>query len=146
MESLIHAFGLDVKVVVVQIVNFAILAGALGALLYKPLLKVLREREETIAQGLHDADAAAARKAAVDVECATLLASAQTEARAAVARGKTVADEKAAEIIASADEKAVERVRAAETQGEAIIARAVSESEAEIAKLAVIEIEKKLIG
>lgn len=144
MDSLIHAFGLDVKVMIVQIVNFAILAGALGALLYKPILKLLKEREHTIAQGLADADAAKVHKEQAETERLAVRAQAEADARAIVARGKSAADEKAATIAAAADAKVAERIRAAEAQGEEIIARAIKESEAEIAKLAVLDIEKKL--
>ncbi len=144
MDPLIHAFGLDAKVMIVQIVNFAILAGALGALLYKPILKLLDERERTIAQGLADADAAKVSKEQAETERIAVRAQAEADARELVARGTAIADEKAAAIVTAADEKAAERIRNAETQGEEIIARAVKESEAEIAKLAVLEIEKKL--
>lgn len=144
MDPLIHAFGLDAKVMIVQIVNFAILAGALGVLLYKPILKLLEERERTIAQGLKDADAAKVNKEQAEAERVAVRTQAEVDARALVARGAAIADEKATAIVAAADEKAAERIRAAEAQGEEIIARAVKESEAEIAKLAVLEIEKKL--
>lgn len=44
MESLIHAFGIEWKLLIAQIINFGILAFILFKLIYKPLLKVLDER------------------------------------------------------------------------------------------------------
>jgi F0F1-type ATP synthase membrane subunit b/b' len=61
MEEIIHAFGIDQRLIIIQIVNFAILAGALGYFLYTPVLRLLREREEKIAQGLKDAEEDSAR-------------------------------------------------------------------------------------
>jgi F-type H+-transporting ATPase subunit b len=48
MESLIHSFGIEWKLLIAQIINFGILAFVLFKLVYKPLLKVLDERESMV--------------------------------------------------------------------------------------------------
>ena len=146
MDSLIHAFGLDVKVVIVQIVNFTILAFALVWFLYTPILKVLREREETIAQGLADAEAAAKAKDSAEAERLTTLAAAEKDARDIVANGKKVSDEKMMTALAEADEKVASRIALAEVRGEEIIAEARKAAEVEVAKLAILDLEKKLMA
>lgn len=144
MDQLIEAFGIDVKLIVVQIINFIILVALLSYFLYKPLLKVLADREEKIAQGVKDAEAAAAAKAAADSEKQVIVSAAHKEAEAVAARAKTHADEKAATIAATADEKAAAIVAAAETKAAELKVQAHKESEAEIAKLAVLAAEKIL--
>ncbi len=146
MDSLIHAFGLDIKIMIVQIVNFVILAVALVWFLYTPILKVLRDREETIAKGIADAQAAAVAKASAEAERTATLGEAEKVARDIVASGKKAADEKMATVLAEADEKAAVRIAQAETRGEEIIAQAVKTSEAEVAKLAILDLEKKLMA
>jgi len=144
MEEIIHKFGIDGKLVVIQIINFTVLVGLLSYLLYKPLLKVLAEREEKIAQGVADAEAAAGARASAEDEKKAIVSSAHQEASEVGARAKVSAEEKAAEIIESAEEKANAVLRQAEARGEDIKAQAHKDSEAEITKLAVLAAEKVL--
>lgn len=144
MEQLIHAFGLDAKLIVIQIFNFVLLLGILSYFLYKPVLKVLRERKEKIEQGLADAEAAASAKASADEEKKHIVSAAHQEAEDVAARARVHADEKSAEIVKDAEEKAAVIVRQAEERGEQLKAAAHKESEAEIAKLAVLAAEKVL--
>ena len=58
MEQLIQAFGIDARLILIQVVNFGLLMAALTYLLYKPVLKMLHDRQEKIAQGLKDAEEA----------------------------------------------------------------------------------------
>lgn len=144
MDQLIEAFGIDVKLIVVQIINFALLAGLLTYLLYKPVLKVLADREEKIAQGIKDAEASAQALQNAEGEKQTILTAAHKEAEEVARRGKVHADEQAAAVAAVAEEKAAGIVTAAEEKAEAIKLQAKQESEAEIAKLAVLAAEKVL--
>ena len=59
MEQLIEAFGIDVRLIIIQVFNFGILMAVLTYFLYKPVLKMLNEREAKIAQGIKDAEEAA---------------------------------------------------------------------------------------
>ncbi|HMA79010.1 MAG TPA: hypothetical protein VKP88_07860, partial [Candidatus Paceibacterota bacterium] len=63
MEQLIQAFGIDTRLIVVQIINFGLLLALLSYFLYRPILNLLEEREAKITQGIKDAEAAAAAKA-----------------------------------------------------------------------------------
>lgn len=144
MEQIIEAFGIDQRLIIIQIINFAILAAALGYFLYTPVLKLLREREEKIERGLKDAEEAAAAKTAAEAEKQTVLAAAHKEAEAVGERAKTAAEVKAAEIVAAAQEKAAELVKSAEAKGEAMKSHVIKESESEVAKLAILAAEKVL--
>jgi len=144
MEQLIHAFGIDIKLIVIQIINFVILVGALSYFLYKPVLKILAEREEKINQGIKDAEHAAVAKASADTEKQTILSAAHKDAEVVGANAKTYAEEKADSIVAEAKTKAEHVLKDAQSKGEEMKARAKKESEAEIAKLAVLAAEKVL--
>ena len=144
MEQLIQAFGIDVKGITVQIINFIILMGLLSYFLYKPVLKLLQDREDTIKQGIADAEAAAAAKADADTERKAVVAEAHKEAEEVNARAKQAAGEKSNEILGAAEAKAASVIQAAEQKGVDIQDQARKASEAEIAKLAVLAAEKLL--
>lgn len=144
MEQLIQAFGIDIKLITVQIINFVVLVAALSYFLYKPVLKMLQDREDKIAQGIKDAEAAAGAKASAEEEKQTILSEAHSEAEAVATKAKTFADEKAEAIVAEAKAKADSVIGDAETKSTEIKAQAKKESEAEIAKLAVLAAEKIL--
>ncbi len=55
MQELISKFGIDWKLIIVQVVNFGILFWLLKRFAYKPILGMLEERRKTIAEGLSDA-------------------------------------------------------------------------------------------
>ncbi len=55
MNALITTFGIDWHTLLIEVVNFGIVAGALTYLLYKPVLKMLKDREALVAKGVDDA-------------------------------------------------------------------------------------------
>jgi F-type H+-transporting ATPase subunit b len=144
MEQLIHAFGIDARLIIIQVVNFGLLMAALTYLLYKPVLKMLAERQEKIAQGMKDAEAAGKARLEATEEKKGIIASANSEAEAMTARAKEHAVVKADEIVAEAQKKAEQVVKDATLRGEELKAQAQKESEAEIAKLAILAAEKVL--
>ena len=54
--EILNEFGIDWRLLAAQIVNFAILLFILKKILYKPILKMLEERRERIAQAEKNAD------------------------------------------------------------------------------------------
>lgn len=54
--EIVKQFGLDPVLLVAQIVNFLILLFILKKLLYKPVLELLKKREDTIKEGLKQAE------------------------------------------------------------------------------------------
>lgn|SRR3989338_11464704 len=53
--ELLHSLGVDWKLLIAQILNFAVLLAVLYKFLYKPLLKVMQERTTTIEKGIQHA-------------------------------------------------------------------------------------------
>jgi F-type H+-transporting ATPase subunit b len=109
------AFGLDLGVLVAQIVNFFLLLALLSLLLYRPVTKMLHERSERIAKGLADAAEAENRAAQADADYRKRLEEARREAQAIVAQAKEAADKERQAILGSAQAEAEQlRARAAE--------------------------------
>ncbi|MBT9167966.1 MAG: ATP synthase subunit b, sodium ion specific [Syntrophomonadaceae bacterium] len=144
MDEIINAFGIDVRLIIIQIVNFTILMVALGYFLYKPILKLLKEREEKIAQGIKDAELAASAKAEADSEKQVVLSAAHGEASAIASRAKTAAEAKTADILSAAQAKATQVLKEAEAKSEQLKKQALAESEKEVAELAILATEKVL--
>lgn len=77
----IEKFGIDWKLLIAQGVNFAIVLLVLWKFAYKPILKMLHEREKTIDQSLKNADRVAALKQEMEVEKKAVLTEAKKEAQ-----------------------------------------------------------------
>lgn len=61
MSELFSKLGIDWKLLIAQAVNFLLLLTVLRLTIYKPLLKLLKERREKIEKGLGDAKLASGR-------------------------------------------------------------------------------------
>jgi F-type H+-transporting ATPase subunit b len=141
MEEIIHAFGIDWRLIVIQMFNFALLLGALWYFLYTPILRILREREAKVRQGVLDAEKAANALKDADAEKAHLVKEARVQAESIVTSAKTHAEEKGASIVHDAEKKAERVIEDAKLRGEEEKARARKASEAEVAQAAILAAE-----
>jgi F-type H+-transporting ATPase subunit b len=66
MNALFDQLGIDWKLFLSQMVNFFILLAVLWAFVYKPLLKVIKERNKKIKEGLDKAEEADVRLKNID--------------------------------------------------------------------------------
>lgn len=144
MNELFAAFGIEWKLLLVQAVNFAIVLVALTYFLYKPVMKLLLERREKIAQGMQDAEKAAEAKAALEREKSGFLQEAERAAEGIVRRAEARAKEERASLLRAAQERAEGMLKDAELQGEVLKQAAVKKSEKEIARAAILAAEKIL--
>jgi F-type H+-transporting ATPase subunit b len=144
MEEILHAFGVDTRLVAIQIFNFLILIGVLWYFLYTPVLRILSEREQKIKKGVEDAVKAATALEEADAEKTTILKAAHTEAAHIVERGTKHAEEKEKAILAEAEEKAARELARAKESAAELKAATLKESEGEIAKMAILAAEKVL--
>ena len=75
-----EALGINLGLLIVQIIAFIIVFLTLNAWVYKPMLNMMETRKQKIAQGLEDARVAAEARANAEKEAAKIIAEAQTEA------------------------------------------------------------------
>lgn len=141
MEEIVHAFGIDWRLIVIQMFNFALLLGALWYFLYTPILKLLEAREAKIKQGVTDAENAARSLKEADTAKSAILKEARGEAETIVAIAKTHAEEKGAHIVNEAEAKALRMLEDAKARGEEDRKEAKRASEAEIAQAAILAAE-----
>lgn len=144
MEEILHAFGIDWRLIIIQIVNFGILVGVLWYFLYTPILNLLSERETKIKKGIEDAESAKTALANADQEKTAILKNAHGEASQIVARGTQHAEEKSKTILHETADRVARELESAELLAKEATAKILKESEAEIAKLTILGVERVL--
>jgi F-type H+-transporting ATPase subunit b len=75
-----EALGINLGLLVVQVIAFTIVFLTLQAWIYKPMLNMMQTRKQKIAQGLEDARVAAEARADAEKEGARIVAEAHAEA------------------------------------------------------------------
>ena len=84
-------FGLDIRFLVAQIVNFGIVAILLYKFAYKPVLATIEERQKKISDGLQYAEEMKAKLAAAEKAHAATLQKAQQEAQTILGEARETA-------------------------------------------------------
>ena len=144
MGDLVAAFGIDWHLLIAQSVNFVLLVAVLGYFVYGPMMRMLKERAEKIAQGLKDAEAARKEREAVSIERTGIISEAQHEAEKIVARGQEEGKAERNTIVKQAQDRAAQIVRDADLAAAEAERKALKDSEAEVARAAVLAAEKIL--
>lgn len=144
MGELFSTFGIDVRLLIIQAVNFGITLVVLWWFLYRPLIKMIDERKAKIAKGVDDAAAAATTRAATESEKSGIIGRAEKEAEAVVDRAAEEGKKERAAIVKSAQDRAEQTLRDAEAQAAEAQRRALKESDKEIAQTAILAAEKLL--
>ncbi len=144
MGEFAAAFGLNWKLLVIQGVNFFALLAVLTYFLYKPLLKIIDERREKVAESVRVAQEAARTLQDAKNESDSLIGTASREAETLVAAARTRADEKGSEIVKSAEERAQRVMKEAQERAEEAQRQAMAESSKDIARAAMLAAEKIL--
>jgi F-type H+-transporting ATPase subunit b len=144
MSALITTFGIDWHLLIAQTANFVVLAAALTYFLYKPVLKMVKERQQVVAQGVEDAEKAAAALKEADASVSARIATAEKEASGIVEEARGAAAEQRAVLVREAEARAARIEADAEARAKEAAAKAQRESEQEIARLAVLAAAKVL--
>lgn len=114
MDKAVEALGLNLPQLIAQIVNFFVLLFILRLVAYKPILKMLDERKQRIAEGLNAAEIARAEAAAAQANIQGQLDAARKEGQEIVAGAQGIATRiqaDAREQSAKDREAALERAR-----------------------------------
>jgi F-type H+-transporting ATPase subunit b len=141
----LEGLGINLGYLLVQIFNFLIILVVLRAWAYKPIMNMLKNRRETIAQGLEDARIAEEARANAEKEAQAILTNAQQQAAERVREATERADEAARAIKTGAESEAFEIRQAAHTEAEHSKTQALGELRGQVATLA-IAAAQRIIG
>lgn len=142
MGQLFAAFGVDWRLLVINLINFGVLLAVLRYFLYGPIIRMLEERRAKVRQGMEDAEAASLARQEIEGERSGMLAKAAQEADESLARARAAAAERERELVDEAARRAESIVAQAEALAKEEKARAIAESRDEVAKLIVLGMEK----
>ncbi|MEI7792835.1 MAG: F0F1 ATP synthase subunit B [Candidatus Berkelbacteria bacterium] len=138
MESL----GIDLKLIIAQLINFGILFFLLSKFAYKPIMNMLDERQKKIEQGLADAEASAKKLADVETETAKLMEKTSKDADQIMNNAKAAAKVEAAELIKKASDQAERTTKNAESEAKSAKDNVISEARKELSSVIVMALDK----
>lgn len=146
MEELVKIFHIDWKLLIAQIVNFAVVVWVLYRFALKPLMKILEKRNAEISKSLDDAKQMEVNLMMSAQEKANLITAAKKEANAIIEASRIDGSKQAQELL----EKAKSEVNAVVTSAKQQIAdekeKMLAESRKEIGELVINVTEKVLRG
>ncbi|MBK9208501.1 MAG: F0F1 ATP synthase subunit B [Anaerolineales bacterium] len=140
-----EALGINLGLLIVQLVAFAIVFLTLNAWVYKPMLDMMESRKTKIAQGLEDARVASEARANAEKEAAKVLAEAQAEAGKVVREATERAASAGKDVKAAAEAEAAKAREAAMAEAELERNRILGDLRGQVAALA-IAAANKLVG
>jgi F-type H+-transporting ATPase subunit b len=140
-----EALGINLGLLIVQIIAFIIVFLTLNAWVYQPMLNMMESRKQKIAQGLEDARVAAEARANAEKEAAKVLADAQTEASKIVREATERAALAGQDVKAAAEAEAAKARDAAVAEAEVERNRILGDLRSQVAGLA-IAAANKLVG
>ena len=126
------------------IITFSLLLWALAKFAWRPLLKALEDRQETIRRSLDDADAAKQELARLQAESAQIIAEARTEAQSIITRSRVDAEKVRDDLKTKAAAEAATIVKNAERQIKQETAQAIQQIRREAVELS-LNVASKLI-
>ncbi|MDB5225472.1 MAG: atpF [Candidatus Adlerbacteria bacterium] len=144
MESILTTFGIDWRLLLINMVNFGLLVLGLWYFLYGPVMKMLEDRRQKLHRGVEDAEKATVALQEIEGTRAQKLAEAAGEADEMLARARAAAAAKEKELRDAAERSVESLLSDAELQAKETKARAIAESREEVAKLIVLGMEKAL--
>jgi F-type H+-transporting ATPase subunit b len=140
-----EALGINLGLLIVQIIAFIIVFLTLNAWVYQPLLNMMETRKQKIAQGLEDARVAAEARADAEKQASKIIGDAQAEASRIVAEATERAVTAGKDVKAAAEAEAIKAREAATAEAEVERNRILGDLRSQVASLA-IAAANKLVG
>ncbi|MBI2331534.1 MAG: F0F1 ATP synthase subunit B [Chloroflexi bacterium] len=140
-----EALGINLGLLIVQIIAFIIVFLTLNAWVYQPMLDMMETRKKKIAQGLEDARVAAEARANAEKEAAKIVSDAQAEASKVVRESTERAAVAGKDVKAAAEAEATKAREAAVAEAELERNRILGDIRGQVAALA-IAAANKLVG
>lgn len=142
MSQLFAAFGIDWRLLIINLINFGVLLAALRYFLYKPLTSMLENRRHKVAEGVHAAEQSQAKLREIEEARGGILAQAGSEADEMLKKARLAAQEKERATVQAAEAAAARIQSEAEMRAVELKAQAIEESKQEVAKLVVLGMER----
>jgi len=140
-----EALGINLGLLIVQIIAFTIVFLTLNAWVYQPMLNMMETRKQKIAQGLEDARVAADARSSAEKDAAKIIAEAQVEASKIVKEATDRAAIAGKDVKAAAEAEAVKAREAAVAEAQIERNRILGDLRGQVASLA-IAAANKLVG
>jgi F-type H+-transporting ATPase subunit b len=140
--EVLHAFGIDWKLITIQFINFGIALFVLYRFAYKPILGVIEKRQELVARGVKDAEAAKEEREKIERDRTEILKDARSQADDIVSDLKKRAENDSRATMREAQEKGNAIISESRQKGEEEKAYILKQSEKEIARMVVLGAEK----
>ena len=137
--------GISLGYFIFQVLNFGVLAVLMYAFAYKPIIKMLEDRKQKIAEGMENAQVAAEARANAEKEAEKILAEAQTKAGKVVSEATERAEAAARQVKAEADAELAKEREAALAEARLERDRLMADVRTQIAALAMAATQK-LVG
>ena len=140
-----EALGINLGLLIVQIIAFIIVFLTLNAWVYQPMLNMMESRKQKITQGLEDARIAADARADAEKQASKIIADAQTEASKIVREATERAATAGKDVKAAAEAEAAKARESALTEAQVERNRILGDLRGQVASLA-IAAANKLVG
>jgi len=137
-----EALGIDLKLLIAQIVNFSIVMLLLWKFAYTPILKMLTDRKEKIEKGIKDAEESAKALAKAEDEAKVIRDKAFKEADEILKNAKSAATAEAGAIVKKANDQAERTISSAKAESDQAKANVMKDAKKEISDIVVIALSK----
>lgn len=140
--ELLNNLGINVKLLIAQIINFLVLLFVLYKFAYGPILKMLNDRTNKIEKGLKDAEASQQKLAEIEAKEKEVLKKAREEAQKIITKAEETAKKSKEEIALEAKAQAGKILADAEKKINEEKNKMLGEVKSEVAQLVVLATEK----
>lgn len=144
MAGVLEQLGIEGGLLVSQIVNFLILIILLRVTLYQPVLNMLEQRKQRIAQSMKDAERASAAAREAEHDKAAVIDEARREAQEIRAQATRDAEKIGQDIRSRAEQEATEIRQKAQADAKAQVENALADANKQIADLAILATQQIL--
>lgn len=142
--ELLNALGLDVKILIAQLLNFSILLFVLYKFAYKPMFKLLDDRKNKIEKGVENAKKAEERLLEISEKEQDVLKKAKKEVALMLSKAHKQAEEREGEIVERAKEKIAEVIKGEKQKIQKERDQSIKDIKKEIGSLVVMAMENIL--
>ncbi|MEI6499042.1 MAG: F0F1 ATP synthase subunit B [bacterium] len=137
-----EALGIDLKLIIAQLVNFGILLFLLNKFLYKPVINMLDERKNKVEVGIKDAESAKINLENAEGEATKIIAQAKVDASEILKNAHTQALNETSATIKKANDQVDRLIENAKDEAGNMKKKALIEAKSEISGLIGLALDK----